>query len=195
MNVYKEKDGFWYGRNKKGQRITITGGFGDRYQKCVYPGENLVIFEGPGETGNNEGIKRYSIFKIDDNGKVLPERKYIQNRIDSFCDVENGKIAVEQWDADRCYKQYYDTNGEKLDRDMKPLRTLEDERKKEREKERERTKALQEEVSTPDTSAHDVPPMSSKPKDWFTALILSILGLHWLYLGRAWKTITFWGVY
>jgi len=128
----KEKNGIWFG-NKNGQEFIITGQSGDKYQKCVYEGDDYVILEGKPQhfQGDSTDKKNYTIFSIEKNSAKIKGEFF--NRIDRFVVLDGNKIVVEEWDAANCYRQYYDLNGTKLGRDPFPIDTREKKKKRERE--------------------------------------------------------------
>jgi TM2 domain-containing membrane protein YozV len=189
----------WYGK-KNGQEILITGQFGNKYQECVYKGDDFVIFEGKPQffTGDSTGQKAYTIFSIKNGfAKKIETVPPIQGYIDGFEGVYSNKFAVKQWDGANCYKQYYDFDGNKLDRDPSPIDTLEKKKKREREQKRNTassdTNSDNEEkiASNIDKIGNNVAdvinsgliPKRSKITAYIWCILLGWFGAHQVYLG------------
>jgi len=197
MNV-RLQGNTWYG-TKNGQEFPITGQFGNKYQECVYEGDDFVILEGKVQyfTGDSTKLKNYTIFSIEKNS--AKKKVEFFGEIDRFVGRNGDKIEVEQWDGGNCYKQYYSLlNGKKLDRDPFPIDTLEKKRKREREMERVQNEAFsdtnsdneenytpndeQDENKLADAISSGLIPRRSKIVAYLWCIFLGWLAAHHIYL-------------
>jgi len=199
MEVFQKKGSTaWWGKSKSGQEFPISRGYDGKYQKCVYAGDDFIIFEGKAEvTGDSTGLKKYTISKIENN--MVKGVESFQGKIDSFEAVYGDKIAVRVWEGNNCYKQYYALNtGKKLDRDPFPIDTLEKKKKREREMERVQNDASsdtnsdneenytsndeQDENNLADAISSGLIPRRSKIVAYLCCIFLGWFGAHHIYL-------------